>query len=101
MTILNTVVAQNPARDGHQGGVDSGNINPLYIEEYGGEVEHRFLKDSIMRQFFKFKSIRGTDTLTNDRIGFTQLQKVQRGVRPVDHSPTFDNISVKVNTKLH
>ena len=51
-----------------------------------------------MRQFFKFKSVRGTDTVTNDRIGHTQLQKVTRGVRPVDHAPTFDNISVKVDT---
>lgn len=98
MSILNQAVAANQVRDGHQGGVDSGNINPLYIEQYGGEVEHRFLKDSFMRQFFKFKSVRGTDTITNDRIGHTQLQKVQRGVRPADHSPTFDNISVKVDT---
>lgn len=51
-----------------------------------------------MRQFFKFKSVRGTDTITNDRIGHTQLQKVTRGKRPEDHSPTFDNISVKVDT---
>lgn len=98
MTILNQVVAQAQVRDGHKGGIDSGNVNPLYIEQYGGEVEHRFLKDSFMRQFFKFKSVRGTDTITNDRIGHTQLQKVTRGVRPVDHAPTFDNISVKVDT---
>lgn len=98
MTILNQAVAQAQVRDGHKGGIDSGNVNPLYIEEYGGEVEHRFLKDSFMRQFFKFKSVRGTDTITNDRIGSTQLQKVTRGVRPVDHAPTFDNISVKVDT---
>ena len=98
MTILSQPVAQAQVRDGHIGGIDTGNINPMYIEEYGGEVEHRFLKASFMRQFFKFKSVRGTDTITNDRIGHTQLQKVARGVRPVDHSPTFDNISVKVDT---
>lgn len=98
MTILNQAVANNQVRSGHQSGIDSGEVNPLYIDQYGGEVEHRFLKDSFMRQFFNFKSVRGTDTITNDRIGFTQLQKVQRGVRPKDHAPTFDNISVKVDT---
>lgn len=98
MTILNQAVANAQVRSGHKGGVDSGEVNPLYIEQYGGEVEHRFLKDSFMRQFFKFKSVRGTDTITNDRIGFTQLQKVTRGVRPTDSAPTFDNISVKVDT---
>lgn len=98
MSILNQTVANNQVRSGHQGGIDSGNVNPLYIEQYGGSVEHRFLKSSMMRQFFKFLTIRGTDTLTNTRIGFSELQKVSRGVRPVDHAPTFDNISIKVDT---
>jgi len=98
MSIIGQAVATAQVRDGHQGGIDSGNVNPLYIEQYGGEVEHRFLKDSFMRQFFKFKSVRGTDTITNDRMGHSSLQKVSRGVRPSDSSPTFDNISVKVDT---
>lgn len=98
MSIINQPVATQQVRSGHQGGIDSGEVNPLYIEQYGGEVEHRFLKDSFMRQFFKFKSVRGTDTITNDRIGFTALQKVTRGTRPTDSAPTFDNISVKVDT---
>jgi len=98
MTILNQAVAAAQVRSGHQAGIDTGNVNPLYIEQYGGEVEHRFLKDSFMRQFFKFKSVRGTDTITNDRIGHSSLQKVARGVRPSDSAPTFDNISVKVDT---
>ena len=98
MSIIGQPVATQQVRDGHQGGIDSGNVNPLYIEQYGGEVEHRILKVSFMRQFFKFKSVRGTDTITNDRMGYTALQKVSRGVRPTDSSPTFDNISVKVDT---
>jgi len=98
MSILGQPTAAQPVRSGHQGGIDSGEVNPLYIEQYGGEVEHRFLKDSFMRQFFKFKSVRGTDTITNDRIGSTALQKVARGIRPTDSAPTFDNISVKVDT---
>lgn len=98
MSILGQVTAAQPTRSGHQAGINTGEINPLYIEQYGGEVEHRFLKDSFMRQFFKFKSVRGTDTITNSRIGSTELQKVSRGVRPTDHAPTFDNISVKVDT---
>jgi len=98
MTILNQTVANAQTRPGHQSGINTGNINPLYQEQYGGEVEKRFLKASFMRQFFQFKSIRGTDTLTNDRMGFSALQKVTRGERPHDNSVTFDNISVKVDT---
>lgn len=98
MSIIGQKVANSQVRDGHQGGINSGNVNPLFIEQYGGEVEHRIVKESFMRQFFKFKSVRNTDTITNDRIGFTALQKVARGVRPTDSSPTFDNISVKVDT---
>ena len=98
MSIIGQAVATSQVRDGHQGGVNSGSVNPLFIEQYGGEVEHRILKESFMRQFFNFKSVRGTDTITNDRMGHTALQKVSRGVRPTDSSPTFDNISVKVDT---
>lgn len=98
MSIIGQPVAVSQVRDGHQGGVNSGNINPLYIEQYGGEVETRILKESFMRQFFNFKTVRGTDTVTNDRMGHTALQKVARGIRPSDSSPTFDNISVKVDT---
>ena len=98
MSIVGQPVANQQVRSGHQAGVDSGNVNPLYIEQYGGEVEHRILKDSFMRQFFKFKTVRGTDTITNDRIGSSSLQKVARGIRPTDSAPTFDNISIKVDT---
>jgi hypothetical protein len=98
MSIIGQAVANQQVRSGHQAGVDSGNVNPLYIEQYGGEVEHRILKDSFMRQFFKFKTVRGTDTITNDRIGSSSLQKVARGIRPTDSAPTFDNISIKVDT---
>jgi len=98
MSIIGQAVATDQVRSGHQGGIDSGNVNPLYIEQYGGEVEHRFLKDSFMRQFFKFKTVRGTDTITNDRMGSSSLQKVARGIRPTDNAPTFDNISIKVDT---
>jgi hypothetical protein len=98
MSIIGQQVATSQVRDGHQGGVNSGTVNPLYIEQYGGEVEKRILKESFMRQFFKFKSVRGTDTITNDRMGSTELQKVTRGIRPTSSSPTFDNISIKVDT---
>lgn len=85
---------------GHRLGNDTGEVNPLHIEEYGGAVESRFVKASMMRQFLKLKSVRGTDTVTNDRIGKTSLQKVVPGVRPTSSAPEFDNISVRVDTMI-
>ncbi len=85
-------------RSGHQFSVDTGTVNPLYIEEYGGEVESQIIKTSIMKQFITMKSIRGTDTVTNDRIGTTSLQAVSPGVRPAPGVAEFDNVSVKVDT---
>ena len=35
MSIVGQVVANEQVRSGHQAGVDSGNVNPLYIEQYG------------------------------------------------------------------
>ena len=83
---------------GHQFGVDTGTVNPLLIEEYGGVVESQIIKTSIMKQFVDMKSVRGTDTVTNDRIGTTSLQAVTPGVRPEPGVAEFDNVSVKVDT---
>ena len=100
MSLLGQSTAQSLARSGHQSGIDSGNINPLFVDEYASEVDKSIIKKSFMRQYVNMKSIRGTDTVTNHRMGGAQLQKVTRGIRPVDHSPTFDNISIKVDTMI-
>jgi hypothetical protein len=93
-----TFLTGDLTRSGHQLGVDTGTVNPLYIEEYGGMVESQIIKTSIMKQFVSMKSIRGTDTVTNDRIGTTSLQAVSPGVRPDPGVAEFDNVSVKVDT---
>ncbi len=85
-------------RPGHQLGVDTGTVNPLHVEEYGGEVESQIVKTSIMKGWVKLKPVRGTDTITNDRIGSTSLQAVSPGTRPEPGTAEFDNISVKVDT---
>lgn len=73
-------------------------VNPLHIEQYGGMVEGTFAKKSFMRSYVNIKPIRGTDTVTNDRIGEATLQKVVPGVRPDATVAQFDNVSVKVDT---
>lgn len=68
------------------------------IDEYGGEVESQFAKSSYMREFFKLRTIRGTDTVVNRRVGRTRIQKVQDGVRPDAQSTPFGKTSVTVDT---
>lgn len=76
----------------------TGAVDALHIDEYGGVVEGTIAKKSIMRQYVPIKSIRGTDTVTNDRVGQASLQKVTPGVRPDATPMQFDNNSVKVDT---
>ncbi len=95
-----TTTANNQLRQGHQGGQDTGYVNPLFVEEYSGAVEHRIKKKSFMKSFVNIKNITGTDTLSNDQIGHTSLQKVTRGVRPTDSGTTFDSVSIKVDTMV-
>jgi hypothetical protein len=71
---------------------------PLHIEQYGGKVESTFAKKSFMRNYVEIKPVRGTDTVTNDRIGEATLQKVVPGVRPTASVAQFSNVSVKVDT---
>lgn len=83
-----------PTDSAHLSDVDT----TLLIEQYGGEVESQFTKSSIMRQYAKIRPVRGTDTITNNRVGRTQLQKLVPGVRP-DATPTnFGKVSLTVDT---
>lgn len=100
MAILGQPTASQLVRSGNFGahGDQATTVNADYVEEYRGEVEKRFLKTSFMRSFANVQTVRGTDTVSNHRMGFSGLQSVTRGVRPTDESPTFDNVSVKVDT---
>ena len=97
MSIINQPTGLQ-TRSGHRLGQDTGTVMPLYHEEFSGEVEMRFVKTSFMRSYINVKSITGTDTVTNDRMGKTSIQAVVPGIRPESHAPEFDNISVKVDT---
>jgi hypothetical protein len=68
------------------------------LDEYGGEVESQFTKDSIMRQFVNVRAVRGTDTITNNRVGRTQLQAITPGVRPPAKNTAFGKVSLTVDT---
>lgn len=98
MSLIGQVVAQNPNRSGHVAGIDSGSVNPLLADEHFGDVERRLIETSFMRMHLDVRTIRGTDTLTSRRMGAVQLQKLERGVIPGDNSPTYDSISIKVDT---
>ncbi len=69
-----------------------------YLTEYAGSTESQFCKSSIIRNFVDIKSVRGTNTLQNNRVGRTTLGSVTPGVRP-DATPTrFGTVSVTVDT---
>ncbi len=70
----------------------------LLLEQYGGEVESQFKKTSIMRQYARVRPVRGTDTITNNRVGRTQLQALTPGVRPEATSTPFGKVSLTVDT---
>ena len=70
----------------------------LLIDQYGGEVESQFAKSSIMRQYIRIRPIRGTDTIQNNRVGRTALQKLVPGVRPDATTTAFGRVSLTVDT---
>jgi hypothetical protein len=72
----------------------------LMIEEYGGEVESQFKAASIMREFAKIRSVRGTDTVVNNRVGRTTLKKLTPGVRPPGDVTPFGRVALTVDTVI-
>lgn len=70
----------------------------ILIDEYGGAVESQFAKDSIMRQYVSIRTVKGTDTIVNNRVGKTSLKKLVPGVRPPADPTPFGKVQVTVDT---
>jgi len=70
----------------------------LLLEQYGGEVESQFAKSAIMRQYAKIRPVRGTDTISNNRVGRTTLKSLTPGVRPAGETTPFGKVSLTVDT---
>lgn len=85
-----------PTDSSHLSDVD---VN-LLLDEYGGEVESQFAKSSIMREFAKIRTVRGTDTVVNNRVGRTQLQALVPGVRPSATPTPFGKVTLTVDTVI-
>ena len=72
----------------------------LMIEQYGGVVEVQFFKSSGLREMIDVIPVVGTDTITNNRVGRTVLQKLVPGVRPTANPTGFGKVSVTVDTVI-
>jgi hypothetical protein len=73
----------------------------LYLTQYAGMVESQFAKTSFMRQYVKVRPVIGTNTLRDNRVGRTTLNRVTPGVRP-DATPTkFGTAEVTVDTVIY
>ena len=68
------------------------------IEQYGGVVDSQFHKKSIMRNFVPIKSVTGTDTIMNRRVGRTSLTTLTAGVRPAATKTNFGSTSLTIDT---
>lgn len=70
----------------------------LMIDQYGGEVESQFARTSFMREFCNVRSVRGTNTIVNNRVGKTTLKAVVDGVRPDAAKTAFGSVSLTVSS---
>lgn len=68
------------------------------IEQYGGVVDSQFHKKSMMRNFINVKSVTGTDTILNRRVGRTSLTTLTAGVRPAATKTNFGSTSLTIDT---
>jgi hypothetical protein len=80
--------------------LQTGEVDSLFIAEFGGLVEGTIVKKSIMESFLNWRPITGTNVLTNYRNGDTQLQTLGAGSNPQPTPVDFDNVSVKVDTVM-
>lgn len=72
----------------------------LLLDQYGGGVESQFTKDSVMRMFVPVRSVTRTDTIVNNRVGRTTLQKLVAGVRPDASVTGFGKVQLTIDTVI-
>lgn len=84
------------SRPGQDGG--TGVYDALFIEEYGGLVDMAFHEASTMKSTLNVRSVMGSNTVKNYRVGETALSAVTPGVRPDATPTTFGDVSVTVDT---
>ncbi len=68
------------------------------IDQYGGVVDSQYAKKSMMRNFINVKTVRGTDTIMDRRVGKTSLTTLQAGVRPPAAKTNFGTTSLTIDT---
>ncbi len=68
------------------------------IDHYGGVVDSQFSKKSMMREFFNVKSVKGTDTVIDRRVGRTTLTTLTAGVRPAAAPTAFGQTGLTIDT---
>ena len=78
----------------------AGDLNALMTPEYQGIVENVIKRKSVIAPHVTFKTVRGTNTLTQRSVTAGGLVEVQRGVTPDGAPGTFSKISVDVDRML-
>jgi hypothetical protein len=85
-----------PSDSAHLSDVD----HNLFLEQYGGGVESQFAKSSFVRQYAVVRNVTKTDTIVNNRVGKTTLQKLVPGVRPDATATPFGKVTLTVDTVI-
>lgn len=72
----------------------------LIIEKFTGRVEGTIARHSALEGFFKFDGMKGTDTISSNAIGESQLQVLVPGVTPNGTKNQFGKVKLTVDTAL-
>jgi hypothetical protein len=86
-------VITRPSQNGGTGAYDA-----LMIEEFGGLVDAAFHEMSMLAPVLNVRTVRGTNTIKNYRVGETTIKTLVAGVRPEADGTQFGDVSVTVDT---
>jgi len=80
--------------------VDSSHLSnhDLLLERFDGMVQKQFLKSSPILPFFDKSFVRGTDTISQRRLGGTEIIGLTPGVRPDAQSRALGKVALTIDT---
>ena len=103
MNLLNQQIAIDPVRAGHQGGKNSGFVNPMYKAKFEEGLRVGMWKQSILPQLgITWEILNGTNEVTNNRMGHTDIAKMYRNETLSDtRAPTLDNWKFTIDSPVY
>jgi len=97
MSLVGQTLNDGVLRAGWKGGLDSGLVNPNFVEEYDSGMQRRIVELSNFQQRVQWRQV-ASGTLVKKQMSGAKIQKMGRSEIPGTNTPIFEEVKFTVDT---